>query len=589
MNPVLAGVLAVSLLAATPPSAALVAGTVRDEQGAPVGDASVTFYDGTQEVGTARTASDGTFVFDGSATKVRIRCAYCRTTEENVGRDGIATAVVQRYDAARSDGPTPADIASLPAATIPSLLERVPFVVVNETSRALPGASATDRNATIYGGLFLLDYAPDYDITARVSPFGSVPQGGAASLSVLRVDQAYQYGDVAQGGTFVVQTPGGAARAGSGSDTLLRGAANEGSFWATAAYSNTNGGDRAERGSVTDTFTTPGTSSALTVSSGSGYELPQGHSALFSSFSSATAQVHARGAIDAFALATVDHGSYAYSSAQYPVSSAWSDVHVQAGVDSHAVVAPFVHFDVRQSSGSYLSNSTGSIAGWLSQARTTSGVSFHSSQLDALVAGGIDAIGYTDVIGPGMRYAQNAHDGVFSFTYRPLPEWSLHASTSSGYSLQTYLNIYLPFDGTRFGTPVVAGHTNEATLEFGDQSRVRADVTALQWSAANGEAASSAGASVAWQITPKLSLRTWLLRAQSNAFSPSTVGSAWLTYANRDDFRVDLTLARSLLDQSPYEHLDASVAGRITDHLDWFASSAHVSGSQQTSVGVRIR
>ncbi|MBV8637588.1 MAG: TonB-dependent receptor plug domain-containing protein [Candidatus Eremiobacteraeota bacterium] len=592
MNYVSTGVLAASLLAAAPQSTALVAGSVRDQHGAPVDGATVAVYAGTREVGTVRTAADGTFIFDGAGTRVRIRCAYCRATDATVSPDGIATAIVERYDAVRSEGPTPDDVANLPSDDVPTLLQRIPFVVVNQTSGTIPGASATDRNATPYGGLFVLDSVPDYDVTANVTPFDTVPQGGAASVSVLRVDRAYLYGNDAQGGTFVVQTPGGTTRAGTGDDSLLRGALNASNLSATAAFSNAQVGDRAQRVSLADAFTTPGTAGSVILSSGSGYVSPDGSNALFSSFSSADAEVHSRGPLDAFVTAIVDHGTYAYTAPNYPISSAWSDTDVEAGVDSHAVIAPFVHVDVRESSGWYLSNPTGpgTISGWLGQARTSGGVTFHSTALDVLLAGGVNRVGYADVIGANMRYSQNANDGVFSFTFRPAADWSLHASTNSGYTLQNYVGVYAPFDaGFGYGTPVLAGHTNEAMIEFGDRSRTRAAVTALEWGGADGSATSSAGASVAWQIAPNLSLRTWLLRAQSTIWSPATIGSAWVTYANGNDFRIDVMWGRSLLDHVPYDHLDGSISGRINDHVDWFASSARLYSAQQTAVGLRIR
>ncbi len=591
MKHVLAGALAIQLLAAAPLSAALVAGSVRDQHGAPIAGATVRIFDGTREAGMAHTGQDGTFVFTGTGTKVRIRCAYCRTTDVAVGADGIATAVVTRYDAVRTDGPTSDDIGSLPGANVPSLLQRVPFVVVNESSRTIPGVSATDRNATLYGGLLVLDYAPDYDVTANITPFDTIPQGGATTLTVLRVDDAYEYGNVAQGGTFLVQTPGGATYAGTGDNSLLRAAANSPNLVAAASFSNADVGSRAERAAVTDGFTTPGTAGAVTLSSGAGYNGPNGTSALFSSFSSANAQIHSRGPIDAFATAILDRGTYAYTSPNVPVSSAWSDTEFEAGVDSHAAVAPFAHFDVRESAGSYLSNSTGpqSVSGWLAQTRTSAGVSYTSTSLDALLAGGVNSVGYADIVAPNARLSQNANDGVLSFTYRPSTQWSLHASTSSGYTLQTYLGVYTPFEaGNGYGTPVLDGHTNEAIVEFGDEARVRASLTALAWGGVDGSASSSAGASLAWQIAPSLSLRTWLLRAQSTAWSPTTVGSAWLTYANGRNLRADVMLGRSLLDHVPYDHIDASISGRITDRLDWFASSTRVEGSQQTAAGLRI-
>jgi hypothetical protein len=586
------GVFALLLLAVAPSPAALVAGSVRDQHGAPISGAHVVLRNGDHDVGEATTAQDGTFIFSGAATQARITCSYCAATTSAIDADGIVTSVVHRYDAVRNDGPSAEDISHLPSANAPALLQLEPFVVVNDTSRTIPGVSATDRNATPYGGLLVLDGVPDYDLTADVTSFNTIPQGGASELTVLRVDDAYRYGNLAQGGTFLFDTPGGASWASAGNNQLVRGAFNNGETSGSLSYSNAGVGDRSERATFSEQLVTPGSVLQFTASSGSGYRSPQSLSALFSSFSSAFASVRSRGKVDAFADMLVDRGTYDYTSVGFPASSIWSDVELSAGVDSHAILAPFVHFDVRQSSGAYSSSVTGpdSVDGWLSQARTSAGLAYTSPVLDATVAGGLDNVVYTSIVGPGQTDPENANDSVASFTLRPAPQWSLHASASTGYTLQTFLGIYVPFSaGLPYRRPVIDGHTNEAILEYTDSARLRVALTTLAWGSSPGMATSSAGASVAWQIAPKLSLRTWLLRAQSTAAPQSTVGSAWLTYENAAAFRADVMWGRSLVDRVAQDGINASVAGRLSDRLDWFVTSARFDGTRQTSAGVRIR
>lgn len=591
MKQQLATLLATVLLGAVPSQADLIAGSVRDQHGVPIEGARVTVFAEGKAVGIATTAGDGTFVFDGPGSELEITCRFCRAARIRVGDDGIATAVVTRYDALAFDAPTPEDLGQLSSAGPSALLQLVPFVVVNETSRTIEGMSATDRNATPYGGLLVLDGAPDYDLTANVTPFDTLPQGGVSKLAALRVDQAYRYGDVAQGGTFALETTGGASLAALGSDALARIGVNGSRLDASASISNANVGVRAQRVAGAFDFLTPGASGNITMSTGSGYASPQNTSALFSSFSSATAQVRSRGSIDAYARLTVDRGSYAYTSSRFPDASIWSDSEIDAGVESHAMIAPFVRFDLRQSSGSYLSAQTGvdPVAGSLSQARATAGIAHHSDTLDLLVAMGNTSAAYAGILGPASADSEGATDGVASVTYRPASHWSLHASTSSGYTLQTFLGIYVPASlGAPYAKPVVLGHTNEGIVEYSDAKRLRIDATALSWAANNGITTSSAGASIAWQIAPNLSLRSWLLRESSSVWAPDTVGSAWLTFANADTFRADVVWGRSLLDRAGHDHLEGTVSGRLSRRVDWFAASAYVRGTQQNSVGIRI-
>lgn len=580
-----------ALLAAAPSPAPLVAGSVRDQRGVPIEGARVAILEQGKVVGSALTAPDGTFVFSGAGSEALISCAYCRSARVAIGEDGLVVALVTRYEAVRTEGPSNEDLSHLPYASPATVLALVPFIVVNETSYALPGLSATDRNATPYGGLLVVDDAQDYDVTANASPFGTIPQGDFSALSVRRVDRASGYGNLAEGGTFVFTNTGGDSYVSAGSDTLARTSLRSGSVEASAAFSNARPGVRAERGAARIGFEEPNAIEDLTLSSGAGYASSSGSNALLSSFSSVVGEMQTRNGIDAHARVTLDRGSYAYTSPRFPESAAWSDSDFEIGVTSHAAVAPFVSFSLRQSSGNYLSFAAGSdpIGASLSQARASAGIMHRSHMFDALVAFGNSRVSYAGVFGPGFRASQALDDAVASVTYRPANHWSLHASTSSGYTLASFRGMYVPASlGYPNPRPATLGHTDEAIVEYTDASRLRIDATALAWSGDGGVATSSAGASVAWQVAPNVSLRTWFLREASNAWNPGNVGNAWLTFANGDSFRVDALWERSLLDRAPRTHLEGSISGRLSERIDWFAASTRAGGVQEYTGGVRI-
>lgn len=577
--------LAALLVAATP--SALVAGSVHDQAGEPIGGARVTLLAQDRIIAQTLTASDGTFALEASGDAVRIVCPFCQALEAQVGPDQTVVAIVRRYDAPRFAGPSARDIAHLPYARAESLFALTPYVVLSDSSRTIPGVNLRDRGAG-YGGLLSVNGVPDYDVANAISSFDSIPQGDTGSVSVLRVEDAYRYGNVAQSGTFLYANDEGNSHAAYGNDSLLRAHVSGSVLSSDAAYSQWAYGDQRKRVTLDGDASTPGIEMNANLSTGSGLLDPGGAPALASSFSSAQLSARARGSTDAFTSISFDRGTYAYTSQRFPDDAAWSDTEVRAGIASHAVVAPFALLDARSSSASYHSTLTAPdrAEGNVDFSRATGGLKLDTSLVDATLAYGAGSGGYHGIIGLPGRTDISADDAVFSFDVHPDDRWVLHASTSSGYTLQTILGIYLTA-GSIYALPVERGSTDEMMLTYTDTARVTASVTSLAWRGASGIASSSEGGSIAWQVAPHLALRTWFLGVHGTVERTALVGSTWLSYDNEDRFHLDAIWGRDLLDGAMNGHLDGSIGGRLSDHLNWFAATEERSRHRAFSAGIQ--
>ena len=376
-----ATLLPLALLAAAP--APLVVGSVRDQHGAPIAGAHVDLLAAGRVVGSATTAGDGTFSAEGSADHVRIACDHCHSEELAVSADGSAVAVVQRYDAVANTAPTAGDLANLPYGRVESDLSLAPFVVLNQTSRSIPGAWLNDRNALPQIGLVTLNGVPDYDVVAGVTPFDTIPARDAGSVSVARVDDAYTYGDLANAGTFAITMSNGSSFAYGGADSGARLQQAFGNADASVAWSNWLGGDRRSRADFDMPFASQNLHGDLALSSGDGDLAPAHSSALDGSFSSARASIESNTGIDYFATASIDRAGYNYQSVYFPATATWTDTDMSIGIRSHAVIAPFTLFDVRSTTGSYAAPSVGTIAANLGQARGIAGLEISQNGYNA--------------------------------------------------------------------------------------------------------------------------------------------------------------------------------------------------------------
>ncbi len=574
MNRFAAAALALALLGAAPPAQRLVAGTFRDQYGAPIGGARVGLYAGTRRLSEATTAADGTFaVATAPVESAEIGCDVCVRSRATVDSDGIVVAIVHRFDAIRSGAPTQNDLAHLPYAGVESALSLTPYVILSQSSQLLTGPQIDDRRISGSGGLLVLNGVPDYDIESNATPYITIPDYDAATIGVHRSQDAYLYGDTANAGTFVVGTTIGPSLAAANDGDALRLAETFGATSASAGYSSAASDDRRARADANVAFAASNYAGNASLGFGRG-EQTGASSALANAFSDARVSVERASGADVSASLSVDRGTYSYESAPYSADVAWSDVDARTTIRARSALSPFALLDFRRSTGETR----------LGQSRFVTGATLNEPKWQAIAAVGTDAVSY-DAYDATTTALQHAHDGVISATWAPSEALSLEASARNGYLLPVFSSAY----DISPGAPISIDQNNalESTLSYTDSHRFRASITALRYQDQSGTQSGSAGASLAWQASPKISVRTWLLRDADSALSTSSVGSTWLTYDN-GAFRLDAIVQRDRRDGLPDAHFDGSITGALGRHAQWFVRTERRNGKRETRIGIRF-
>jgi hypothetical protein len=572
-------VLSLALFALAAAPAPLTVGSVRDQDGAPIAGANISL---AGSAASARTAADGTFALEATGSFVEIRCDYCQVTRVPVAADGTVTAVVRRYDAVRLEGPSASDIASLPYAHAESDVALTPFVVLQTSTHPLVGVRLEDRSISLPGGLLVLDGVPDYDSAGDLPTLGTIPYGSAASIDVDRAPQAYAYGDIAQSGTFEVNTLGAPSSVAAGADSQADASSN-----AYAAGYSYGTGDARARATAAVPLMMPDAAGTISLSSGSGQSFFD-TSTLDSSFSALQASLEHTQGTDVYGSFTADRGSNVWD-ASSPFHDTWSDVDAQLGIRSHATIAPFAQVDARQSSGWIAPAGNGSsIAGDDDQLRVFTGVSATLPWSTTTVAYGQDAVRFADGAPTTPEsFSANGHDASASIDLHPASTWDLEASSSSGYILPDLVG-YNYFSATAlFNVPIDDVSTDELDLTYHDLQRLRFGFTTFETRATSGIDDRSTGIDAAWQISPSISLRTWWLNVRPATGSAQNVGSAWLT-ANTGSIRVDLIWRRDLLDFIGDAHVDGSISGPVGKHEAWFIHTERYAGTRLSDIGIRF-
>jgi hypothetical protein len=594
-------VLAFCLIGATGAPTALITGSVRDQNGAPITGASVSV---PGQAGQARTDADGTFALDAAGERVQIRCRYCRPTQAPVAADGTVVAIVRRYTALTQNGPSSDDIAALPYAHIESDLALTPFVQLEDSRAVIPGPQLSDRGSQRGGGLILDAGIPNYDVIANVSPFLTIPQHYIQNATAAPTSDAYLYGDLADGGTYALDAES-ESRDGvmtGGADGAIRLGVSNAIAGASAGLSR-NQVERRERADGSLLLPLLDGTVGLQATASEGRTTPYETNEIYASYAAVHASYERTRTFTLRVDAYGDRGTYEAASQGLPLRTDWSDTGAAVTVRSNATVAPFATFGVRSSTGFYDAEQFGiaRFGATLGQAQATAGVHASGSWYDVLAAFGADDASYTGGV-YGLNFPKSAQTTapLLRIRVNPNDRWSLTASTSGGFLLPTLLTRYSvepPYNVVYVDRDV----THEATVEYTDGARVRFALTGLQRYVKgmdNGRVG-SIGASVAWQVAPEISLRASVLRSTPSFTShqgvrfgarplPATTGSIWLTYDLTNALRFDGIWRQDLLDYRPDAHLDASVSAPLARNLRWFVGSERRLGVRYTDVGLRF-
>ena len=574
-------VLTVLVLGAAPTP--LVVGSVRDQEGAPIAGAAVRLTGGTSGAST-RTSTDGTFAIEGAGTAVIIRCDYCRPTQTPIAADGTVTAVVQRYDAVRLDGPSHTDLANLPYTHAESAVSLTPWVVLEENANPLFASSLHDRSVSTVGGLLVLDGVPDYNSADGWTTYGTIAYNSAADVDVERVPAAYEYGNVAGAGTFAVTTTGGAPLIAAGS-SAIGGLSVNGTNAIAAGYSSDGTGTRT-RGTALLALPLPNATLQVALASGTGEIIGSNQATLASSFSSYQVAYERTSGTDVYASLTGDRGTDALTSSTFDSNDLWSDFNARVGARSRAVVAPFVELATHDSTGWFWTQAVSPyVAGTIDQSRAYTGINAKLPWFTANVAYGLDGIRFINTYPELTATTTTGHDAVATLDLHPIPGWDLQGSTSSGYLLQTVFGAY---NDSEFAiSPLNPMSSDELDLTYADLKRVRIGLTTFGTRSGTNLNDTSSGAQIAWQIAPSISLRTWWLDVHPQSGSAQSVGSAWLT-ANAGTLRFDLIWRRDLYNLAGDAHVDGAVSGPLGVHARWFAQTEQYAHARMTNMGIRF-
>ena len=605
MNRFIWPVLALALLATSPTPTPLVAGSVRDVTGRPVAGATVSGRTANGTVVTDTTATDGTFALEGNGLiTVRVSCRFCQAVQVPVGSDGTVVAIVRRFEALEGGGPTPEDLAALPYDRVESDLALAPFTILENSKGVIPGPQVSKHVLQSGGGLIVDAGLPTYDISTGLSQLLTTPARYIQSVAALPQSDAFAYGDLADDGSFAID-PGGQghdatltagdgliARAGLSNDTL-----------ALSGGSSSDGTEQRRRADAAFTSPIPQGQIDLALTGSDERSFRNLTNDVNAGFVGVHADAERTQSFTERLEAYADRGSYGAQYFGYALRSSWSDSGASFSVHADTNVAPFATLGVRTSAGNYDAASLGipGLAATLAQVQAIAGVGAQAKTYDITVA-----IGGYNLTYAGGSYGKSVGASTFvgspTIDVRLTPDdhWSFDLSQTGSFRLPTFAERY--GDGNANYLAIDHDSTFESTLGYTDTSRVTYAVTALVRNTHGLDTGriASVGESIAWQIDPNLSLRTWWMHVAPNqtadddglhfGAAPRTanVGSAWLSYQAGAGLRIDAIWRQDLLNYVPDAHLDESLSTPLTARLRWYVGSERLVGVRSITAGINF-
>jgi hypothetical protein len=566
--------------------APLVAGAVRDQFGAPVENASVRAIGSTA---SASTDAQGTFVLAGDGVSaVEIRCDYCEQRTIRVRSGEPVVAIVHRFEAVAFPAPTAFDSAVLPYPRTQTLLSLVPFAVLNEGAGVWPGDSISLYGLSNSGGLVVDRGLPVYDIAGGASPFVSMPDFTANRFVVAGPEEAFAYGDLAEGGTFVLAAPQGGGSVHGGDSTGFDFEGSGVPVRAAATLSST-AADSAQQADAALTQTVG--SGTLTFDALDSQRRQDEDGSVFaSSFTGVSGTYGARGGVSLSVAG--DRGTYGFTGGYGPIDAVWSNASADLGFAHAGSTGLLADAGVRTSAGTYASR----------QYFGNAGGAVTTQHADAGYDGTFSGGAYQAGVGAfEIAYAGPATQTVRQGALLPSARvqlgththWSATASLSSAFEVPTLWDV-----GETYGIPapqatldVARDSISQIAVDYTDFERVRGSLVSVRLrSATDGmRTVDSSGANLAWQFAPEMTVRSWFLRVEdsTNPF-PYDVGAVWWTYEAPHGFRADVVYRRDLFAGAPSTHLDADVSGDLGGDRRWFAGTEGLAAGRSYNAGIRF-
>jgi hypothetical protein len=452
----------------------LLVGVVRDQDGAVVTDASVAAFDARgRKLGVDRTAADGTFAItvSGGAAAVVVTPDDAAPLRLAV-RDPMQPleAIVRRYRAA-DIVPSPADIAALPAGSLPAVASVVPH-------RATTANWISDRGLSLQRGVVEIEGMPFYRRSDGADGTPLLPSHAVGSIGLAPSIDAVWYGDRAGGGVFDAGLFDRAdfARAGARDADLLAAGSRLAGFTAGSWYPD---GPRA-MGAARLGTTVGGASTTLTALVG---QAPDTHYAgVGGELRAATQRIDIDGR---FALTNDDGVIGAGATATGNTNEFLVDASGR-GPDALALRARW-----RDESGA-LDGGT--------NAHRDAALVLGATRGTATVVRAALALAY----GREALYERSAVDGTallpsLGIDTRLDAHWSLHAGS-------TAMTLGTP------GVAIARASLGEFRVDYADRHRLRLELGGfVEGDAAPQGVTRGIAASLGWEIAPRLSLRAWTL------------------------------------------------------------------------------
>jgi hypothetical protein len=582
----------------------LAVGMVRDREGTAVTGASVQAFDANgRSVGTDRTDNDGTFAVKLSATAARldVKCRHCRPKSVRLDGQTDVVLVVTRYRALENDVPDASDLAALPFGRIVDVLALAPYVLPS-----LDDTAVSDRGLNRGQGLPVVALAPMADLSTGVSGFEDVPDRYPRSIALAPASKAFRYGNGAGGGVFWI-------------DQLDPERSN-----ASADVGNASGLVLEPRVDVVYP--------AAGVSSDGGTSIRRADLDVESGFAGGVLRVGGTSASSTSAPANLaptdlDAARIAYStqSRRYRTFADFSASDLGIGESAggpSGYRSTYINGDFRlerpgpveldagattqRQSGSY---SLGQPQPYTLTGRFDDDTIYLEAHAAAGTRGRLDAgLGLSDVVQRASLPAGPLHGEKLALMPSIAGRLELGAGLAvrAGFSeslrsptLQEAFTLQdsetaPPANG---GVELERGELAETALEYDTGRRLRGEVTLFSeyLHGLGDRRLDGIGASLVWQVTPLISLRTWSLRDDPVDFTTGSLQGdvsrqlAWATYENPAGLRFDAIMTRDAGLDPGAIGLDGDVLIPLVPHAALDLGTSRRAGVRSYVAGLRFR